>query len=161
MSPLPLSNLAITSALWLSLLPVMTHANEINGLAEHAPSEQAKIFLNAGNLTTVEPLFISFHPQQIKLEEENLKSLKKWIAEVKKAEVPIHIYSYASPPTARMDMTDKSALHMAIRKAFNRALDARNAIENEGIPERLIALHAIGPADVSPSDMLRITIRSN
>ena len=161
MNPKPLTNLAITSALWLSLLPEISLAQDIANLPKISPSEQAQIFLNAGSLTSVEPLYITFHPQQITLEEDNLKKLKKWLAAVKKSDVPIHVYSYATPPMGRMDMTEKSAQHMAIRKAFNRALDAKNAIESEGVSTNLIALHAIGPATDSASDQLRITIRQN
>lgn len=156
----PVTNFAITSALWLTLLPSISVAQD-NQLALPAPTEQAQIFLNAGSLTSIEPLFIKFHPQQIILEEDNLKKLKKWIERVKKSEVPIHVYSYATPPMARRDMTENSAHHRAIRKAFNRALDAKNALQNEGISENLIALHAIGPDTENPSDQLRITLRSN
>lgn len=151
-----LTNLAITSALWLTLLPSVSHAQEP---VETSP--QAQIFLNAGALTSIEPLYINFHPQQITLEEENLKILAKWIERVKKSNVPIHVYSYATPPIARRDMTEKSAQHMAMRKAFNRALDAKNALQNGGISEKLIALHAIGPSGDNPADQLRITIRNN
>lgn len=161
MTQSPLANLAISSALWLSLLPMAVQAQEIGGLPAQTPSEQAQIFLNAGSLTSIEPLFITFHPQQITLEEDNLKKLKEWIQKVKKSDVPIHVYSYATPPMSRMDMTEKSAHHMAIRKAFNRALGAKNALENEGVSGAQIALHAIGPADDSPGDQLRITIRNN
>lgn len=159
MNQAPLATLAITSALWLSLLPATVHAQNISGLP--APSEQAQIFLNAGSLTSVEPLFISFHPQQIALEEDNIKKLNKWIEKVKKSDVPIHVYSYATPPMSRMDMTEKSAHHMAMRKAFNRALDAKNALQNGGISEKLIALHAVGPEAGNSTDQLRITIRNN
>lgn len=155
-----ITNFAITSALWLALLPSVSIAQD-NQLVLPAPSEQAQIFLNAGSLTSVEPLFINFHPQQVTLEEDNLKKLKEWIDRVKKSEVPIHIYSYATPPMARRDMTENSAQHRAIRKAFNRALDAKNALENEGISEKLIALHAIGPDTENPMDQLRITLRNN
>tara|TARA_R110002096_G_scaffold416576_3_gene619757 strand:+ start:203686 stop:204171 length:486 start_codon:yes stop_codon:yes gene_type:complete len=161
MTQSPFANLAISSALWLSLLPMAVQAQEIGGLPAQSPSEQAQIFLNAGSLTSIEPLFITFHPQQITLEEDNLKKLKKWLQKIKKSDVPIHVYSYATPPISRMDMTEKSAHHMAIRKAFNRALDAKNALENEGVAGTQIALHAIGPADDNPGDQLRITIRNN
>lgn len=159
MNQAPLTRLAITSALWLSLLPATVHAQDIKGLP--APSEQAQIFLNAGSLISIEPLFISFHPQQIALEEDNLKKLNEWIEKVKKSDVPIHVYSYATPPMSRMDMTEKSAQHMAIRKAFNRALDAKNALQNGGISEKLIALHTVGPQGGNSTDQLRITIRNN
>ena len=161
MTQMPLSNLAVTSALWLSLLPAISMAQDISNLPVTTTSQQAQIFLNAGNLTTIEPLFITFHPQQITMEEENLKKIKKWLAQVKKSEVPIHVYSYATAPMSRMDMTDKSAQHMAIRKAFNRALGAKNALENEGVSEKMIALHAIGPTQDYEADQLRITIRQN
>lgn len=154
-----LTNLAITSALWLTLLPSVSHAQTSVELAK--TSQQAQIFLNAGALTSIEPLYISFHPQQITLEEENLKILNKWLEQVKKSNVPVHVYSYATPPIARRDMTEKSAHHMAMRKAFNRALDAKNALQNGGISEKLIALHAIGPSGGNPADQLRITIRNN
>lgn len=159
MNKAPLTTLAITSALWLSLLPATVHAQDISGLP--APSEQAQIFLNAGSLTSVEPLFISFHPQQITLEKDNIKKLNEWIAKVKKSEIPIHVYSYATPPMSRMDMSDKSAQHRAMRKAFNRALDAKNALQNGGISEKLIALHAVSPEAGNSADQLRITIRSD
>lgn len=157
----PLTNLAITSALWLTLLPAYSFSQTADLLPESGPSEQAQIFLNAGNLTSAEPLYINFHSQQLTLEEGNLVSLKKWAEKIKRTSVPIHIYSYATPPRARRDMTDKSATHMAVRKAFNRALSAKNALLNEGIPSELIALHAIGPATDNPADQLRITIRNN
>lgn len=161
MTSSPIANLAISSALWLSLLPTMVHAQEFSGLPATTTSEQAQIFLNAGSLTSIEPLYITFHPQQITLEEDNLKKLKKWLQKIKESNVPIHVYSYATPPMSRMNMTEKSAHHMAIRKAFNRALDAKNALENEGISGTQIALHAIGPAEDNPGDQLRITIRNN
>ncbi len=161
MTPKTAASFAITSALWLTLLPSEAIAQETSNLPIHSTSEQAQIFLNAGNLTTVEPLYLSFHPQQITLEEENMKILKKWLEHVKKSEVPIHIYSYATPPRSRMDMTPSSARHMAIRKAFNRAIEAKNVLQSQGISEKLIALHAIGPAGEMPSDQLRITLRQN
>ena len=77
MTSSPIANLAISSALWLSLLPTMVHAQEFSGLPATTTSEQAQIFLNAGSLTSIEPLYITFHPQQITLEEDNLKKLKK------------------------------------------------------------------------------------
>ncbi len=157
----PITNLAITSALWLTLLPAVSYSQDIANLPAHAPSNQAQIFLNAGNLTTIKPLYINFHAQQIKLEEDTLTSLQNWVEQVKKSEVTIHVYSYATPPNSRRDMTEKSAHHMATRKAFNRAINAKNALQNEGIPENLIALHAIGPATENPADQLHITLRNN
>ncbi|MDG1707241.1 MAG: hypothetical protein P8H03_00685, partial [Emcibacteraceae bacterium] len=123
------------------------------------PNEQAQIFLNAGALTSVEPLMINFHPQQITLEEDNMERLIKWITRVKKMSVPIHVYSYATPPPARRNMTEKSAQNMAMRKAFNRAIEARNVIETQGIESKKISLHTIGPKSNDPTDQLRITIR--
>ena len=154
-----LTNLALASALWLTLLPSVSHTQTSVVLPE--TSQQVQIFLNAGALTSIEPLYINFHPQQITLEEENLKTLNKWIEKVKKSNVPIHVYSYATPPMARRDMTEKSARHVAMRKAFNRALDAKNALQNGGISEKMIALHAIGQINDNPTDQLRITIRNN
>ena len=162
MGQTPLTNLAITSALWLALLPSISHAQEgfSNNSAQN-PSYQAKIFLNAGNLTNIEPLFINFHPQQITLEKENLKVLSKWLIEVKKSNTLIHVYSYATPPTSIRDQSAQSAKQKAIRKAFNRALDAKNVLESHGIAKNLIALHAIGPLGDNPEDQLRITIRND
>ncbi len=155
----PKTALAISSALWLTMLPTGSIAQTNSLLPDISASEQAQIFLNAGNLTSVEPLFITFHPQQITLEEENLKVLNKWLERVGKSDVPIHVYSYATPPTSRRDMTPASARHMAIRKAFNRAIEAKNALEANGISEKLIALHTIGPDDENLTDQLRITLR--
>ncbi|MBT5187358.1 MAG: hypothetical protein HOH19_07790 [Kordiimonadaceae bacterium] len=158
----PLTNLAITSALWLALLPSISYAQEgFSNKSAQNPSYQAKLFLNAGNLTTIEPLFINFHPQQITLEEENLKVLSKWLEEVKKSDALIHVYSYATPPEGIRDQSEKSANNKAMRKAFNRALDAKLALENQGIPDKQIALHAIGPLGKNPEDQLRITIRND
>lgn len=151
--------LAISSALWLTMLPTDSIAQESPLLPDVSTSEQAQIFLNAGNLTTLEPLFITFHPQQITLEEENLEILNKWLERVGKTDVPIHVYSYATPPTSRRDITPDSARHMAIRKAFNRAIEAKNALEASGISEKLIALHTIGTDGDQANDQLRITLR--
>lgn len=151
--------LAISSALWLTMLPHGSIAQTGSLLPDISASEQAQIFLNAGNLTTIEPLFISFHPQQVTLEEENLKILNKWLEQVGKSDIPIHVYSYATPPGSRRDMTPTSARHMAMRKAFNRAIEAKNALEARGISGKLIALHAIGPDGDNSSDKLRITLR--
>ncbi|MCC3860038.1 hypothetical protein [Pseudemcibacter aquimaris] len=157
MNEKPLTHLALSSALWLAMLPAFSFAQ--SAPPEPTPSEQAQIFLNAGSLTNIEPLLISFHPQQILLEEENMKSLRRWLIKVKKMNLPIHIYSYATPPMARRDMTENSAHQRAMRKAFNRALEAKIAIEGEGINENKIALHALGPTGDNPMDRLRITIR--
>lgn len=157
MNDKPLTNLALSSALWLALLPAFSFAQD--KLPEPTPSDQAQIFLNAGSLTNVEPLLISFHPQQILIEDENMKSLKRWLIKVKKMNLPIHIYSYASIPPARRNMTENSSHQRAMRKAFNRALEAKIAIEAEGIAENKIALHALGPVGDDPQDRLRITIR--
>lgn len=159
MNPKPITNFALSTALWLTMLPAFSYAQEF--IPETRPSEQAQIFLNAGSLTSIKPLMITFHPQQIMLEEENMKILKKWLEKVKGKSVPIHIYSYATPPMSRRDMSEKSAQHRALRKAFNRAIEAKNAIQNEGISETLIALHAIGPSSDKPTDQLRITIRKD
>lgn len=150
---------ALSSALWLTMLPTGSFAQTSSLLPDVSASEQAQIFLNAGNLTTIEPLFISFHPQQVTLEEENLKTLTKWLERVGKSDVPIHVYSYATPPTSRRDMNSASAQHRAIRKAFNRAIEAKNALEASGISEKLIALHTIGADGESSTDQLRITLR--
>ncbi len=152
--------LAISSALWLTMLPTGTFAQTSSLLPDISASEQAQIFLNAGNLTSVEPLFITFHPQQITLEEDNLDLLNKWLDRVGKSDVPIHVYSYATPPQSRRDMTPESAKHMAMRKAFNRAIEAKNALEASGISQKLIALHAIGPASENGADQLHITLRA-
>ncbi len=152
--------LAISSALWLTMLPTTSFAQTNPLLPDSSASEQAQIFLNAGNLTTIEPLYLSFHPQQVTLEEENLKILVRWLERVGKSDIPIHVYSYATPPTGRRDMTATSSRHMAIRKAFNRAIEAKNALEANGISEKLIALHAIGPDGENRSDRLRITLRA-
>jgi len=157
----PLTNFALSSALWLTLLPAFSHAQDKTPLIQHAPSEQAQIFLNAGALTSVEPLMINFHPQQITLEEDNMELLKRWIKRVKKMSVPIHVYSYASPPPARRNMTERSAQNMAMRKAFNRAIEARNIIESEGIESKKISLHTIGARGDDPMDQLKITIRKD
>ncbi len=160
----PITNLAITTALWLTLLPGIASAQNTitNAITDdnHQTSQQAQIFLQAGDLTSIDPLYINFHPQQLSLEEENMKQLKKWIKNIKKMGLPIHIYSYATPPISRRDMTSKSAQHMAIRKAFNRAIDTQNALQSEGIPIKLIALHAIGAKSNNPTDQLHITIRN-
>jgi hypothetical protein len=152
--------LAISSALWLTMLPTTSFAQKNPLLPDISTSEQAQIFLNAGNLTTIEPLYLSFHPQQVTLEEENMKILAKWLERVGKSDIPIHVYSYATPPTSRRDITTASSRHMAIRKAFNRAIEAKNALEASGISEKLIALHAIGPDGENRSDQLRITLRA-
>lgn len=155
----PLTNLALSTALWLTLLPAFSYAQDKSKLPAPKVNEQAQIFLNAGALTNVEPLMITFHPQQIMLQDDNMEILKRWITKVKKMSVPIHVYSYASPPMARRDMTKNSAYNMAMRKAFNRAIEARNIIETEGIPSNKISLHTIGPKGDDPLDLLRITIR--
>lgn len=167
MTPKTAANFAITSALWLTMLPASSfsqessHAQTNSALPVAPMSEQAQIFLNAGNLTTIEPLYLSFHPQQITLEEENLKILKDWLIKIGRSDTPIHIYSYATPPGSRMDMTPNRAQHMAMRKAFNRAIEAKNAIQTAGVSEQRIALHAVGPTGDSPVDQLRITLRQN
>ncbi|MDG1438733.1 MAG: hypothetical protein P8P98_07115, partial [Emcibacteraceae bacterium] len=155
----PLTNFALSSALWLTLLPAFSHAQDKMPLVQQAPNEQAQIFLNAGALTSVEPLMINFHPQQVTLEEDNMELLIRWITRVKKMSVPIHVYSYASPPPARRNMTEKSAQNMAMRKAFNRAIEARNVIETQGIESKKISLHTIGASGDDPLDQLKITIR--
>jgi hypothetical protein len=152
----PLTNLAISSALWLAMLPAFSFSQE--ALEPPKTQNQAQLFLNAGSLTSVKPLVISYHPQQVTLEEDNLKILQEWLAKLKDAPVPIHIYSYATPPMARRDMTKKSATHFAMRKAFNRALEAKNAIEAAGINSKLIAMHAVGHREDDPSDHLHVTL---
>lgn len=153
----PLTNLAISSALWLAMLPSISFSQQ--AITPPNPQNQAQLFLNAGSLTSVKPLVITYHPQQVTLEEDNLKILQEWLAKLKDTPVPIHIYSYATPPIARRDMTKKSATHFAMRKAFNRALEAKNAIEASGINENLIALHAVGHREDDPTDQLRVTLR--
>lgn len=161
----PIIKSVMSTAIWLTMIPGVSFAQDFSFNDDHQTGKQAQIFLNAGNLTSIEPLLINFHPQQLAFEEENLKLLKAWVEKIEKTDTPIHVYSYASPPMSRRDMTEKSAHHMAIRKAFNRAIDAKNILENEGVPAKLIALHAIGAkSDNRPNisnDQLHITIRNN
>ncbi len=161
MTPKSAASFALTSALWLTMLPSGSFAQNASSLPATPLSEPAQIFLNAGNLTTVEPLYLSFHPQQIALEKENLKILNEWLEKIGKSDLPIHIYSYATPPRSRMDLTPERAQHMAMRKAFNRAIEAKNAIQTAGVAEQRIALHAVGPNGDSAADQLRITLRQN
>lgn len=153
----PLTNLALSSALWLAMLPAFSFSQST--LEQPKPQNQAQIFLNAGSLTSIKPLVITYHPLQVTLEEDNLKILEEWLDKLKETPVPIHIYSYATPPMARRDMTEKSATHFAMRKAFNRALEAKNAIEAAGINSKLIAMHAVGHREDDPADQLRVTLR--
>lgn len=153
----PLTNLAISSALWLAMLPSISFSQ--NAIAPPEEQNQAQLFLNAGSLTSLEPLVITYHPQQVTLEEDNLKILQEWLAKLNDTAVPIHIYSYATPPMARRDMTKNSATHFAMRKAFNRALEAKNALEASGVNSNLIALHAVGHREDDPADQLRVTLR--
>lgn len=153
----PLTNLALSSALWLAMLPALSFAQAT--IEQPKKQSQAQLFLNAGSLTSIKPLVITYHPQQVTLEEDNLKILQEWLAKLNSAPVPIHIYSYATPPLARRDMTEKSSTHFAMRKAFNRALEAKNAIEATGINSKLIAMHAVGQREDDPTDQLRITLR--
>ncbi|MDA9770137.1 hypothetical protein N9D02_03780 [Emcibacteraceae bacterium] len=153
----PLTNLAISSALWLAMLPTISFSQETIALPKQ--QSQAQLFLNASSLTSVKPLVITYHPQQVTLDEDNIKILQEWLTKLKDAPVPIHIYSYATPPMARRDMTKNSATHFAMRKAFNRALEAKNAIEASGINSNLIAMHAVGHREDDPTDQLRVTLR--
>ena len=45
--------LAISSALWLTMLPTASFAQSSSLLPDISASEQAQIFLNAGNLTGI------------------------------------------------------------------------------------------------------------
>ncbi len=151
----------LTSAFWLSLLPAFSHAQDNNIDLGSDPNTQARIFLNAGHLTAIQPLLLNFHADQITLEEQNEKSLQEWTEKLKEYAIPIHIYSYATLPHGRRDLNEKSAHHIAVRKAFNRALLARTSLQNKGIPTNLITVHAIGPEEENSLDQLHITIRSN
>ena len=138
--------------------PVQAYENP--RLSKQDASKQEKISINSNNYKSKSPLFITLHPQQITLSEEETNRLKEWINNASLSGQNIHIYSYATPPINRLNIRKKSVLHNTIRKSFNRAVEVKKLLEDQGVLETQITLHAIEPVDKIPRDQLHITIKN-
>lgn len=153
-----MTKLRLTTAVWLSLAAPAVHSSEA------PPPVQEHIFLGADHLTDITPVWLNFHPDQLALVEANKEAVQKWAAGLGNYPVRVHVYSYASLPTGLRDQKKDARRHLAVRKAFNRALGARNILEQAGIPAKRIVLHAIGPAGGEKGraeDRLHITVRED
>ena len=138
--------------------PVQAYENP--RLSKQEASKQEKISINSNNFKSKSPLFITLHPQQITLSEEETNRLKEWINNASLSGQNIHIYSYATPPINRLNITKKSVLHNTIRKSFNRAVEVKKFLKDQGVLETQITLHAIEPVDKILRDQLHITIKN-
>ena len=72
--------------------PVQAYENP--RLSKQDASKQEKISINSNNFKSKSPLFITLHPQQITLQEEETNRLKEWINNASLSGQNIHIYSY-------------------------------------------------------------------
>jgi len=154
------SLIRIVLGVYISLNLLMLPANSFvkSLLLKQELSKQEIILINPNSLRSIDPIFITYHPEQIMLEEAEKNKLRVWIKNINILDLPINIYSYATSPINRMDMTKGSAQHIAIRKSFNRAIEAKKFLKSQGMLEAQITLHAIEPVDNISRDQLHITI---
>ena len=142
-----------TSVLWLSMVT--------SQVAQPTPlPENGKSFLQADQLTHIQPLRLRFHKGETQLTEKNQEIILLWARKILNYDVPVFITSYASAPTGIRDLTKDIAHHEAIRLAFNRGLLTKNLLEQSGISKKRLILKALGQDPLQIEDTIILTIRN-
>lgn len=140
--------------LWLNLLAGHTHAKP-------PEVQDNRLFLNAQQLTEIQPLRLRFIKGEEFLTNTSHELIHQWADRMSKYDVPIYINSVASLPTGIRDMTDDKARHGAVRIAYNRGVMARQFLIHCGIDPERLTLHAIPAAPSTLNDSITITARKD
>lgn len=145
----------MTSALWLSLLAAAPDA----AVTANAEVLNENIFLQAREVTEINPLRIQFLKGDVQLTDNKREMIRQWAKKVAKFNIQVYIHSYATAPTGIRNLTPETARHEAIRIAFNRGLMAKNFLEQNGISQNRLILKSIGPQQGHENDSITITSR--
>ncbi|MCF8473744.1 MAG: hypothetical protein K9G26_03525 [Emcibacter sp.] len=130
---------SLTTALWISLFSFQNA--DLMSSNENRNSYKND-FLEVELLTKIKPLELQYSKNQIDITSPNREIIHNWTKQVIKYNIPIYIHSFASLPSAIMNLSEDIARHDAVHVAFNRGVIIKNIILQQGIKDDHVIITA-------------------